>query len=180
MEKREIIRDILYILALVAVALLSLATASCCPCKNVAVSEIVADSTEHRRREVVRVILQDTIYMRPLPQSHDRVVTEADSSYLSNDYCTSTAKIDALGKLHHTLDTRDSAMLPTRKEYRDSIIIDTVVVFRRQLQEHVVTKEVRKVTWWDKCLRIVSTALLAVVLWQNRKRLMTLLRLWRI
>jgi hypothetical protein len=108
------------------------------------------------------------------------VVTEADSSFLSNDYCTSTAKIDAHGKLHHTLDTRDSAKLPMRTEYRDSIIIDTVVVFRRQLQERVVTKEVRKATWWDKCLRIVSTALLAVVLWQNRKRIMTLLRLWRI
>ena len=178
--KRETLRDALYIIALALLALIGLSATSCAPSKNIASIEATTDSLEHRRRSVVRVFLQDTIYMRPLPQSHDRVVTEADSSYLSNDYCTSTAKIDALGKLHHTLDTRDSAKLPTRTVYRDSIIIDTVVVFRRQLQERVVTKEVRKVTWWDRCLRIVSTALLAVVLWQNRKRIMTLLRLWRI
>lgn len=176
--KRETLRDVLYIIALALLALIGLSATSCAPSKNIASVEATTDSLEHRRREVVRVTLHDTIYMRPLPQSHDRVVTEQDSSYLSNDYCISTAKIDALGKLHHTLDTRDSAKLPTRTEYRDSLLIDTIIVFRRQLQERVVTKEVRKATWYDKALRWVSLGLFAIVIWHNRKLFIKFLKLW--
>ena len=173
-------RDWLYALIVATIMALLVVSIACCPCKGVESRDVALDSVEHRRREIVRITLRDTLVMRPLRQSHDRVIVDESHSFLENDYCTTTAEIDERGRLRHSLDTKDSALLPSRVEFRDSLIIDTLVVYRQHIQERVVTKEVRKATWWDKCLRIVSTALLAVVLWQNRKRIMTLLRLWRI
>lgn len=153
---------------------------ACCPCKDVESRDVERDSVEHHRREIVRIIRQDTLVMRPLPPSHERVIVEEAHSFLENDYCTTTADIDERGRLRHSLDTKDSALLPSRVEFRDSLIIDTLVVYRQHIQERVVTKEVRKTMWYDKFLRIVCAGLAIVVIWQNRKRIMTLLRLWRI
>ena len=174
-------RDWVYALIVAAIMAMLITSIACCPCKNIAASDIARDSIEHRRREIVRITLRDTLVMRLLPQSHDMVLVEESHSFLENDYCTTSAEVDDRGRLRHTLDTKDSALLPSRVEYRDSVVVDTLMVFRNRVQERVVTKEVRKAMWYDKCLRIVCAGLAIVVVWQNRKHiLMMLLKLWRI
>ena len=72
--------------------------------------------------DTTRVMERDTIFLQRLEQSHDRV-QGVESSHLENQYCTSSAWIYN-GRLNHTLDTRDSALLPARIIYRDRVLLN--------------------------------------------------------
>ena len=177
-------RDVVYlIIALILLAVMLLST-SCCPCRNIGMEDVAnrRDSIYIIRRDTVRIIEVDTMWLDRLEQSHDLIMTHRQHSELDNAYCTSTADIGEDGMLVHSLDTRDSAMLPARLITTEHIVRDTVVIERtaertvREVQEKIVYKT----AWYDKFLRLVSTALLAIVLWQNRKRIMTIIGLWRI
>lgn len=166
------------------IAFCCLVVGACCPCRQAGVATAVADSdsvyTSHV--DIVRLTIRDTILLQPLAQYHDRVQLEATSSFLENAYCTSAAAVDEDGVLTHTLDTRDSALMPVRTIYRDRVVRDTVIRLkdRVDVKQEIMIREVRKVTWYDKCLRVISAALFIIVLWQNRKRIIQIISLWRI
>lgn len=161
-----------------------LLVAACCPCRKAGVTSAVSDKdsiyTSHY--DIVRITMRDTMYLQPLAQYHDRVRVVAQRSYLENPYCTSTASVDEEGVLAHTLDTRDSALLPSRVMYRDRVVRDTVYRLKDRVDTKIETivKVERKAKWYDKVIRVVCIGLAVVVLWQNRKRIMTIFRLWRI
>ena len=142
------------------------------------------DSVYINHYDTLRIVERDTMWLERIEQSHDRVMVKADTSYLENAYCKSTASVDTLGILTHTLDTRDSAMLPVRVIHRDRVVRDTIFRYRDKantsVSNNTIVKEVKKVTWYDKCLRIISAALFIIVLWQNRKRIIQIISLWRI
>ena len=171
------------------IVVLSLVVAvACCPCRKAGTSTIVdkteRDSVYINHYDTLRIVERDTMWLERIEQSHDRVMVKADTSYLENAYCKSTASVDTLGILTHTLDTRDSAMLPVRVIHRDRVVRDTIFRYRDKantsVSNNTIVKEVKKVTWYDKCLRIISAALFIIVLWQNRKRIIQIISLWRI
>lgn len=152
----------------------------CCPCRVAGTATTVNDSTYTARFEKVRIIIRDTMRLQAIAQSHEKNITEEQLSELSNDYCVSIAEVDSRGLLHHTLDTKDSAMLPSRIIIRDSIIRDTVYRKVKRVEQRVVERQVKVTPWWVKPLGVITAMLAVIVLWQNRKRILTLLSLWRI
>lgn len=171
--------------ALAVIAILYL-TVACCPCRKAGASTIVdkveRDSVYVAHYDTLRIVERDTMWLERIEQSHDRVMVNASRSYLENAYCYTSADVNEDGVLTHTLDTRDSALLPVRYEYRERVVRDTIYRNGMNVSNSRTTrvKEVRKAAWYDKCLRIVSAALFVIVLWQNKKRIIQLIHLWRI
>lgn len=154
---------------------------ACCPCREVGATEavFVRDTVASIHIDTMRVVERDTIYLQRLEQSHDRV-QGVTSSYLENDYCTSSAWMGDDGKLNHTLDTRDSALLPARIVYRDRVLLNQFTWSSRVNTSKIKTREVAKSKWYDKAIRRVCIGLAIIVILQNRKRIMRLVKLWRI
>lgn len=154
---------------------------ACCPCQKVGTTEavFVRDTVISTYTDTLRVVERDTIYLQRLDQSHDRV-QGVTSSHLENNYCTSTAWMGDDGKLNHTLDTRDSALLPARIIYRDRVLLNEFTWSSRVNVSRVKTREVAKSKWYDKTIRRVCIGLAIIVILQNRKRIMRLVKLWRI
>lgn len=172
-------RDFWYFVALVALVCLCMSVVSCCPSRKAGATTIVErDSVYINHYDTLRIVERDTMWLERIVQSHDRVMTKADTSYLENAYCESTASVDTLGILTHTLDTKERAMLPVRYVERERIVRDTIMQYRDVVRENTIVKEVRKVKWYDKALRWVCLALFVVVLWQNRKLFIKFLKLW--
>ena len=159
---------------------------ACCPCRKAGATTIVdkelRDSIYINHYDTMRIVERDTMWLERIEQSHDRVMVKASRSYLENAYCTSSADVSEEGILTHTLDTRDSALLPVRVIYRDRVVRDTIFRYRNKTNvsesNNTIIKEVKKVAWYDKALRWVSLGLLCVVLWQNRKLFIKFLKLW--
>lgn len=168
------------------IVVLSMVAVACCPCRKAGTSTIVdkveRDSTYINHYDTLRIVERDTMWMARIEQSHDRVMVKASHSYLENAYCTSSADVSEEGILTHTLDTRDSAMLPVRVIHRDRVVRDTIYRYKDSAntaeRNETIIKEVKKVAWYDKALRWVSLGLLCVVLWQNRKLFIKFLKLW--
>ena len=161
---------------------------ACCPCRQAGATTIVdkmeRDSVYINHYDTLRIVERDTMWLERIEQSHDKVMVKVDTSHLENAYCESTASVDTLGILTHTLDTKERAMLPVRYVHVERIVRDTVIRYRNKtntsVSNNTIVKEVKKVAWYDKCLRIISAALFIIVLWQNRKRIIQLISLWRI
>lgn len=165
---------------LIVVFWLVVVAAGCCPCRVAGTATTVNDSLYSARFEKVRIIIRDTMRLQAIAQSHEKNITEEQLSELSNDYCVSIAEVDSRGLLHHTLDTKDSAMLPSRTIIRDSIIRDTVYRNVKRVEQQVVQRQVKVTPWWVKPLCFITAMLAVIVLWQNRKRILTIVSLWRI
>lgn len=175
-------RDFWYFVALVALVCLCMSVVGCSPCRKLgeSVENIERDSTYVVRHDTVHIVERETIALRPLLPSHDYIITREQYSQLDNAYCTSTAEIDTEGLLRHSLDTKDSAMMPVRTVRVEHIVRDTVVSWRTNNRTEVKIKEVVRSAWYDKALRWMSLGLLAIVVWQNRKWIGKLIGLWRI
>lgn len=173
-------RKVLILLAILLVA--------CCPCRNTSSTsvekEVQRDSIYITRLDTVRIVERDTVYKVRLEQYHERAQVTEQHSYLENPYCTSTADVNEEGALTHSLNTRDSALMKLRTASRLRVVRDTVILYRFKDRavdnERVVIREVKKAAWYDKIIRIVCLGLLALVIWQNRKKIMSVIRLWRI
>lgn len=162
------------------IAVCCLVVGACCPCRQAGVATAVSDrdSTYVARYDTLRIIERDTVWLARLEQSHNRVSSQATTSYLENAYCTSTAAIDEAGALTHTLDTRDSATLPARVTYRERIVRDTVIKMRDRLdtKAEIVVREIHKATWWQRTQIIVLWALLGVLAIVYRREILSLLK----
>lgn len=175
-------RDFWYFVALMALVCLCISAVACCPCRKLgeSVESIERDSTYVVRHDTVHIVERETIALRPLLPSHDYIITQEQYSRLDNAYCVSTAEIDTEGLLRHSLDTKDSALMPVRTVRVEHIVRDTVVRWRTNNRTEVKVKEVVRSAWYDKALRWVSLGLFAIVIWQNRKWIGKLIGLWRI
>lgn len=167
------------------IVVLSLVVAvACCPCRKAGTSTIVdkevRDSIYINHYDTLRIVERDTMWLERIEQSHDRVMVKASRSYLENAYCTSSADVSEEGILTHTLDTRDSALLPVRTIYRERVVRDTVYRNKSnkdtststEVQEHVV----REMTWWGKTQIIALWVLLAILAIRYRKEIFALVK----
>lgn len=176
------IRHIAIIISVLAVA--------CCPCRKVSTTTTVSEALYQRdsiyieHYDTLRVVERDTVRMAPINKSHDRVSVMATSSYLENDYCTSHANVDELGILTHTLDTRDSALLPVRLVEVSSAKSDML----SHNSEHTDTealsvvevREISRLTWWQRTQIIGFWVVLGVLAIKYRKVILKVITGWRI
>ncbi len=138
------------------VILLLVFMCSCAPTRNV-ITPSKRDSlvVEIRPRDVV---IRDTVYV-DIPASSEVAIVRQDSSFLSNKYAESEARILPSGELFHTLKSlaqRVSAPRDIVVELRDSI------VYRDRVETKVVEVE-RQLSWWQEC-QIKGFRLLLVLL----------------
>lgn len=165
------------------VGLVSLVGAvACCPCRDARVTDtaFLRDSTIFVRYDTTRVTVRDTIIVQRLEQSAERIETYKQHSTLSNDYCISTADIEADGLLYHSLCTKDSAMLPARVVEVERIVRDTIFRDRVEYAERETIKEVKKpLSRLVKGHIIGFWVLLAVTIIRLRKTLIRLFSGWR-
>lgn len=157
---------------------------ACCPCRKAGATTIVdkveRDSIYINHYDTLRIVERDTMWLERIEQSHDRVMVKASHSYLENAYCTSSADVGEDGILTHTLDTRDSAMLPVRTIYRERVVRDTLsrdksnkdTSTSTEVQERVV----REMTWWGKTQIIALWVLLAILAIRYRKEIFALVK----
>ena len=190
-------RDFWYFVALVALVCLCMSVVSCCPCKRLgeSVESTSADSVAHHQREVERINIWEALELRPLTPSRQQDVLwlweglpeferadfpklKAQTSYLENEYCHSTASVSEDGKLTHTLENNPQAMLPVRHTTAERNRVDSTSVKSNSSRSEVKVKEVVRSAWYDKALRWVSLGLFAIVIWQNRKLFIKFLKLW--
>ena len=157
--------------------------AACCPCRNVGVTDtaFLRDSTIYVRYDTTKVVIRDTIIVQRLEQSSERIETYKQSSLLSNKYCITTAVIEDDGRLHHSLTTKDSAMLPARVVTVERIVRDTIYRERVENTEHAEIKQVKKpLTKFVKAQIIGFWVLLAVTIIRLRRTLIRVFSGWRI
>lgn len=79
------------------------------------------------------VVVKDTVVDTPLPPQHSMTVG-CDSSVLETNFATSSAWIDSAGKLHHTINNKESAQInvpggktETTKEQTSKKTAETIV-----------------------------------------------------
>ena len=137
-----------------AVLLPVILAAACCPCRQLASSEVDSVRVETRvRREVVH----DTV-MVPLPREAERVVVRDTASHLETSLAVSDARILPDGSLKHTLANRPG-MLPVAVE-REVVTRDSIV-WRDRVESRTV--EVRRpLTRWQRVQMCGFWVLLAV------------------
>lgn len=155
---------------------------ACCPCREVGVTDtaFLRDSTIFVRYDTTKVVVRDTIIVQGLEQSSERIETYAQHSTLSNDYCISTAEIEADGLLRHSLRTRDSAMLPARVVEVERIVRDSTSRERTENTERTEVKQTKKpLTKFVKAQIVGFWVLLAVTIIRLRKTLIRLFSGWR-
>lgn len=155
---------------------------ACCPCRDVGVTDtaFVRDTTIYVRYDTTRVTVRDTIIAQRLEQSSERIETYKQHSTLSNDYCISTADIEADGLLRHSLRTKDSAMLPARVVEAERIVRDTISHNTSESAERVVAKEGKKpLTKFVKAQIVGFWVLLAITIIRLRRTLIRTFAGWR-
>lgn len=167
------------------IVVLSLVVAvACCPCRKAGATTIVdkveRDSIYINHYDTLRIVERDTMRLERIEQSHDRVMVKASHSYLENAYCTSSADVSEDGILTHTLDTRDSAMLPVRTIYRERVVRDTLARDKSNkdtsVDVEVQERVVREMTWWGKTQIIALWVLLAILAIRYRKEIFALVK----
>lgn len=138
------------------------------------------DSVYITHIDTVSIVKRDTMYRDRIIQSHDKTMTMERTSFLENEYCTSSARVDTMGILTHTLDTRDSAMLPRRIESRTRYVADTSYNKREnkhnKSSEKVQTVEVNRTTWWQKTQIIALWALLGILAIKYRRQIYAVIK----
>lgn len=104
----------------------------------------------------VETILQeriDTVYVT-LPREIVEVVRR-DSSYLETSIAESSAVIDSLGLLHHTLKNKDMKLPVTVKEVEKIIIKDSLIVHKEPVEVTVIKHKIPNSYWIMMALLIL-------------------------
>ena len=159
-----------------------LSAVACCPCREVGVTDtaFLRDSTTIVRYDTTKVVVRDTIIVQRLEQSSERIETYAQHSTLSNDYCISTADIEADGLLRHTLRTKDSAMLPARVVEAERIVRDTIYHNTSESAESTITRQVKKPLSWVVKTHIIGFWVMAAGIFiRHRKKIIRVFAGWR-
>lgn len=179
MRSGGMIAAIRKVLAVIAIVYL---TVACCPCRKAGASTIVdkvdRDSIYITHYDTLRIVERDTLWLERIEQSHDRVMVDASHSYLENTYCYTTADVNEYGILTHSLDTRDSALLPVRYVYMERVVRDTVYRYRDKAENKSAThtREVRKASLWQRTQIIALWVLLGVLAITYRRQILSLVK----
>lgn len=99
----------------------------------------------------LRIVDHERTSLVPYPVHIDRDVqrnvTAADSSFLENRWCTSSAVIDSAGLLHHDLTQKDTTIIFQVKEVDRLITRDSLVYV--SVKGDTIIKEITpKWCWW--------------------------------
>ena len=164
------------------------AAVACCPCRKVgttaSVIEHVRDSVYVYHIDTLRVVERDTIHLAPINQWHNSVSLAASYSFLENEYCTSSASVDSVGVLTHTLDTRDGATMPVRIREIYKLVVDSVYVSKdaeaQSTQVATIEHRVKHITWWQRTQIVGFWLLAAAIVVKYRKVIIKLFTGWRI
>lgn len=155
---------------------------ACCPCREVGATDtaFLRDSTIYVRYDTTKVVVRDTIIVQRLEQSNERIETYAQHSTLSNDYCITTADIEADGLLRHSLRTKDSAMLPARVVEAERIVRDTIYHNTSESAESTITRQVKKPLSWVVKTHIIGFWVMAAGIFiRHRKKIIRVFAGWR-
>lgn len=170
---------------------LAVGLAACGPCRHTSTSTSTSvserDTVYVSHYDTVRIVERDSLLLARLEQYHDKVVTYAQHSELSNAYCTSIADIGEDGRLSHTLDTRDSALIPARIVEVERIERDTFYSNTQSsstsssTSQSILTKKVKKPLSWFVRAQIIGFWLLAAgIIIRHRKKIIRVFSGWRI
>lgn len=141
-------------------------------------TDVQRDSIYITHYDTLRIVERDTLWLERIEQSHDRVMVDASHSYLENTYCYTTADVNEYGILTHSLDTRDSALLPVRYVYRERVVRDTVYRYRDKAENKSAThtREVRKASLWQRTQIIALWVLLGILAITYRRQILSLVK----
>ena len=165
------------------------AAVACCPCRKIGATasvdiEHVRDSVYAQHVDTLRVVERDTLYLAPINQWHNSVSLAASYSFLENEYCTSSASVDSVGVLTHTLDTRDSATMPVRIREVYRFVVDSVATSNEATAQSASTttieRRVKYITWWQRTQIVGFWLLAAAIVVKYRKVIIKLFTGWRI
>ena len=165
------------------------AAVACCPCRKAGATasvdiEHVRDSVYVQHIDTLRVVERDTIHLAPINQWHNSVSLAAASSFLENEYCTSSASVDSVGVLTHKLDTRDSVTMPVRIREVYKIVVDSVYVSKdaeaQSTQATTIERRVNHITWWQRTQIVLLWVLVAAIVIKYRKVIIKVILGWRI
>lgn len=138
---------------------------SCSICRKGAATVVVRDSIRTEVRESVRY-LHDTIVVS-LPVEIEKVVV-TDSSHLENSFAISDASVDVAGRLHHSLESRNTSMeLPFERSER---VRDSIVYVEKFKNIEVPVFVQKPLTWWQqiqiKGFRVLLLIIVALVVFR--------------
>lgn len=165
------------------------AAVACCPCRKIGATasvdiEHVRDSVYVHHVDTLRVVERDTLYLAPINQWHNSVTLAASYSFLENEYCTSSASVDSVGVLTHTLDTRDSATLPVRIREVYKFVADSVATSSEATAQSASTttieRRVKHITWWQRTQIVALWVLVTAIVIKYRKVIIKVILGWRI
>lgn len=147
------------IIAIALFILLLMMLASCSATKNTAHVASTVDSVKTEVR-YERLIVRDTVYIELPKQSAERTTTDS-VSVLETDFAISTVEVSSDGTVHHTIDTKTTAIpteITTETITRDSIVY--------VMNETTVEVEVeRELTTWQRiCVKGFPWLLLIIIL----------------
>ena len=170
------------------IVLVAVCVAACCPCRDARMTQTVSveqhDTSRIVHYDTLRHIVIDTMQVMPLAQHHERVMVRASTSHLSNSYCWSTASVDSAGILTHTLDTRDSALLPMRTIATKRSVRDSVYRLSRSSEAEdigiIKERKVNHITWWQRTQIIALWVIVAALVIKLRKVIIKVISGWRI
>lgn len=165
------------------------AAVACCPCRKIGATasvdiEHVRDSVYVHHVDTLRVVERDTLYLAPINQWHNSVTLASSYSFLENEYCTSSASVDSVGVLTHTLDTRDSATMPVRIREVYKLVVDSVYISKdaeaQSTQVATIERRVKHITWWQRTQIVGFWLLVAALVVKYRKVILKVITGWRI
>lgn len=132
-----------------------LALAVCAGCSpKLQPSERTEVRTTYRER-----IVHDTMTVSLPPAIEDRTVTTESHSHLENEWASSDASVDSLGRLHHSLSTRPHKVpIPVAVPVQDTLHAEC------HIETVTLTEYVEKpLKWYQESLMWLGAALLLVI-----------------
>lgn len=166
---------------IIALALL-VAMTGCGVCKHqpTHTSDNVKDSTVVHVKDSIAIHYINVEVPVPVEVMREIVPAE-DSSHLETSVAKSTAYIDSLGRLHHSLENKKTSLQATTpvEEHHHS---ETHLNDHQESHQETITVEVeREFTWWEKQrLRAfwpLLLSLLAALVWIFRKPILKFISL---
>ena len=109
-------------------------------------------------------VVHDTLLVELPPKMEEKTVTEEKTSHLENEWASSDASVDSLGRLHHSLSTRPHKVpIPVAVPVQDTLHAEshTETVTLTEYVEKPLKWYQESLMWLGAALLLVITALLA-------------------
>lgn len=126
---------------------------------------IVRDSTIIAYKD--STIIRDSLVYVTIPQENSsNTLPSTQKSYLSTSLAESTAWIDSIGLLNHTLNNKQNKKLEILIPVKERFVAQAVSTRKEELQKQTVFVE-KKLNWWQKFRLKSFWWLLAILVLEN-------------